>query len=355
MKQKLLNLITWRATLLVALLCTSFGNAWGQDYTEQISFASGNNITDNNNHTYTSAFFTGYLRSVVVDCTIEKKGKDQNADVAASFDNSSLGDATTITSSNGTCTYSVEGDTKHSKSKTVSVTIKYNGNKTLTVNSITVTYTPTTSITLSENCYDVVDVENNTQKYYGTYSNSSPFVVPEDLTVSKVSVSGGTLTVTDLSGTIPANTGVMVSSTSPGEKIVKLNNPTGSYTAVTDNMLRPTGDNGITATAMGNADSGCQFYYLTMNGSQIGFYRRNNDGSAFDMNTNTAKNKAYLAVPSNQVGNVKGFEFSDTVDGIKAVETEKAESNAIYNLAGQRVSKMQKGIYVVNGKKMLVK
>ena len=40
---------------------------------------------------------------------------------------------------------------------------------------------------------------------------------------------------------------------------------------------------------------------------------------------------------------------------IKAVETTETESKAIYNLAGQRVSKMQKGIYIVNGKKVLVK
>ena len=52
---------------------------------------------------------------------------------------------------------------------------------------------------------------------------------------------------------------------------------------------------------------------------------------------------------------VKGFALSDFVNGIKAVETQKAESNVIYNLAGQRISKMQKGIYIVNGKKVLVK
>ena len=66
-------------------------------------------------------------------------------------------------------------------------------------------------------------------------------------------------------------------------------------------------------------------------------------------------NKAYLAVPAAQVGSIKGFSFNDVVDGIKAVETTETENNAIYNLAGQRVSKMQKGIYIVNGKKVLVK
>jgi hypothetical protein len=89
-----------------------------------------------------------------------------------------------------------------------------------------------------------------------------------------------------------------------------------------------------------------------MNGDQIGFYRRNETGAAFAMNV---PNKAYLAVPENQTGNVKGFSFNEVVDGIQAVETEKAKNDVIYNLAGQRVSKMQKGLYIVNGKKVLVK
>ncbi|MBQ8050543.1 MAG: hypothetical protein IJ197_03075 [Bacteroidaceae bacterium] len=42
----------------------------------------------------------------------------------------------------------------------------------------------------------------------------------------------------------------------------------------------------------------------------------------------------------------------EVADGIKTVSTEKA-SQEIYNLAGQRVSKTQRGIYIVNGKKVV--
>ena len=205
----------------------------------------------------------------------------------------------------------------------------------------------TASFSLAEACYD-----SETEKYYGTYSNSSAFVVPEDLTVAEVSVEDGVLTVTPYSTAdiVPANTGVMVSSEEPGLKTVILTTETGTA-KTTNNMLRPTGT-GITSTQMAAANSGCKFYYLTMNGEQIGFYRRNDTGSAFEM---PVANKAYLAVPEGQVGNIKDFSFNDIVDGIKVVETTETENNAIYNLAGQRVSKMQKGIYIVNGKKVLVK
>ena len=48
------------------------------------------------------------------------------------------------------------------------------------------------------------------------------------------------------------------------------------------------------------------------------------------------------------------FIFDDEATGIRTVETVSAEEAAqIFNLAGQRISKMQKGINIVNGKKIL--
>ena len=228
------------------------------------------------------------------------------------------------------------------------VTIKYIENIT-TYSSYCTTVPTTATFTISQNCYDVV---NNANIYYGTYSNTSAFVVPEGVTVHTVSVSDGVLSVADYtSGAIvPANTGVMVSSATAGEKTIILTTATATVDTE-DNMLHPTGS-GITYRQMAAADANCKFYYLTMNGSQIGFYRRNDTGAAFDM---LVANKAYLAVPEDEVGEIKGFSFNDVVDGIQAVETEKAKNDVIYNLAGQRVSKMQKGLYIVNGKKVLVK
>ena len=47
------------------------------------------------------------------------------------------------------------------------------------------------------------------------------------------------------------------------------------------------------------------------------------------------------------------------VDGIETAISEingaAAENGAIYNLAGQRVNKAQKGVFIVNGKKVIVK
>ncbi len=42
-------------------------------------------------------------------------------------------------------------------------------------------------------------------------------------------------------------------------------------------------------------------------------------------------------------------------DAIKAISVEETKSGVIYNVAGQRVSKAQKGIFIVDGKKVAVK
>ena len=62
--------------------------------------------------------------------------------------------------------------------------------------------------------------------------------------------------------------------------------------------------------------------------------------------------KAYLDVPG---VDVKAFFFAgEDATGISEIAKEEAtENGAIYNLAGQRISKMQKGINIVNGKKVL--
>ena len=62
--------------------------------------------------------------------------------------------------------------------------------------------------------------------------------------------------------------------------------------------------------------------------------------------------KCYLTYTAG--GGVKAFGF-DFADAIKAVEAAQYENAVIYNLAGQKLSKLQRGVNIVNGKKVLVK
>lgn len=70
--------------------------------------------------------------------------------------------------------------------------------------------------------------------------------------------------------------------------------------------------------------------------------------------TGAAGFKAYLN--GADAAEIKGFIFGDDATGIAGIENgNTAEGTALYNLAGQRVAKTVKGIYVVGGKKVLVK
>ena len=105
-------------------------------------------------------------------------------------------------------------------------------------------------------------------------------------------------------------------------------------------------------------DAAYYFYGLSLNASSdpasVGFYWMNPTGAAF---TNGA-HKAYLKLAKNTSAGsqaVNGFPFNGTTTGIEQIEAGADAKNAIYDLSGRRVNKAAKGIYILNGKKVLVK
>ena len=218
-------------------------------------------------------------------------------------------------------------------------------NGTSNISEIVITYVPTATITLNAACTDG-------EMVYGTYSNTSAWVVPEDLIVSEVGITDGKLNVAPYStgAVVPANTGVMVSALEGGDYTVELSTETGTSVLDTDNALKPSGA-GITAEGMAAAAPDCIYYRLTMhNGETIGYAWGAKDGAAFAL----AANKAYLAVPNSLGAKVSLLWFDGEVTGIENVNTDM-KNGAIYNLAGQRVNKVQNGIFIMNGKKYIAK
>ena len=194
-------------------------------------------------------------------------------------------------------------------------------------------YNPS-SITLNAACTDA-------GKYYATYSSDYAFFVPSDLTVSEISVAGGNLSVSDYAtgAVVPAGTGVLVSSTSSGEHAITLTTG-GTSVLGSDNMLKSSGDAGITAASMTVADT--KFYRLTMhNGSQIGFYWGAENGAAFDLGAN----KAYLAVPDEQAGLAPmRFWLDEEEDNATDIETIEANGKAVKFIENGRLVIKRDGI-----------
>ena len=103
-------------------------------------------------------------------------------------------------------------------------------------------------------------------------------------------------------------------------------------------------------------DADYYFYGLSLNSSNelnsVGFYWMVDGGAAF---TNGA-HKAYLKIKKSEFAStqpVKGFAFKGTTTGVESVESSNHAPQTIYDLAGRRVSKAEKGIYIINGKKVI--
>ena len=139
-------------------------------------------------------------------------------------------------------------------------------------------------------------------------------------------------------------------------------NATGKTATITigdgDNMLLSTGEGNITTAAPnGESNDNYYFYKLSLNGKgkagSVGFYWGNSDGSAF---TYGKAKQAYLAVPKDDALNVQGFSFDGTT-GIAEVETAVNGNDGVYTISGMRVdgSNLSKGVYIVNGKKVIIK
>ncbi len=145
---------------------------------------------------------------------------------------------------------------------------------------------------------------------------------------------GHTLDVTPVAN-VPAGTPVLLKSTASSI----------DFTLGSDYASTPVAGSALTGTYFAKTIVGDTDYVLGTDGTKVGFYH-------WDTN-NLAANRAYVAGGAG----VKGFtiNWGDAV-GIKSVDNGQALDNAnIFNLAGQRLNKVQRGVNIVNGKKVIVK
>lgn len=214
-------------------------------------------------------------------------------------------------------------------------------------------------------------IAQNAEGYYATFSSDKDVVFTGDVTVSGVSITGGKLSVNNL-GTdyyevtdakvgeetgivangyyVPANTGVLVycSNNSAPYYFPK----TEQTVTLPANQLKPAPVGGGVFTA----ETGYKYYKLAYDNYKaqtgLGFYWGAENAGAFKVKAGTA----YLAVPTSEANNAKGFAFDGETTGVENVNVAANQSKTIYNLNGQRVSNMsQAGLYIVNGKKVVIR
>ena len=175
---------------------------------------------------------------------------------------------------------------------------------------------------------------------YATYCSEYPldFSGATDYSAWQITgISGETITFEKITGTVKGGTGLFLMGT-PSATVTLTSDD--SSTTLSENLLKGTIAPEYVAAGAAYGLSGNQFVQSRYAGT-------------------IKAGKAYIdADDVPELSSVKAFTFvfEDPATGITETRTAtREEVEGIFNLAGQRMSKMQKGINIVNGKKVLVK
>ena len=187
---------------------------------------------------------------------------------------------------------------------------------------------------------------------HATFFANEAVVVPADLTANYATVNGETIRLTpayNAGDVLPANTPVVLTGEVADYELGK--------TIVDGKVAKGANDlRGALTDEVINAQANEKFYILANDDAKgLGFYfqGKGTDGSS----VHNLANKAYL-VATGAAATVKGFALEGDATGIEGIETEMA-NEAIYTLSGVRVNadknNLPKGLYIIGGKKVLVK
>ena len=182
-------------------------------------------------------------------------------------------------------------------------------------------------------------------------------IIPEGVEVYTANtVDGNRLMMQQVTGTLPANTGVIVRAE---QGTYAFEQSFEKAEEIEGNLLRGSAqDEYITP------EKNHKYYVLSIKNGVVGMYEDALSGGTFKNNAN----KAYLQLkpqlgiydeevdtenPGMQLSNSYYFDFGGTT----AIEPviNNVEDNIYYDLSGRRVDNPTRGIYIVNGKKVLVK
>ena len=177
---------------------------------------------------------------------------------------------------------------------------------------------------------------------YRTFTSKNPldFTTPvEGLTAYTASVEGDNVSFTEVTGPVPAGTGLLLKA---NQGTYTISVPAENPEAVANAFV------GVTVETVVNGAG----IYILYNGDQgLGFYKTT--AESFTVGANTAYLPASIGAV---VGNARSFiALHNETTGIQTAETAQPASADCYNLNGQRIAQPAKGLYIRNGQKYLVK
>lgn len=197
------------------------------------------------------------------------------------------------------------------------------------------------------------------KSFYLTAYSDKALVVPAGVKAAVVTANGEGIRNDyryNSGDVIPAGTGVLLKGGKGNSFYLSASEST--EMAPEDNLLHATLNDEMTNVA--GADKYYKLSYDRATGTEIGFYWGAENGGAF-MNKG---GKAFLAIPASlQAAQLTGFSLfnldnNQTVTGIEHATVTPAATLRVYDLNGRRINvnhvdELPKGIYVINGKKVI--
>ena len=214
----------------------------------------------------------------------------------------------------------------------------------------------------NEKLAGIASIKIKTQEGYATAVIKAPFVVPEGMICSIITdAKDGVLTIENYEAgkVVPAKDNKDVYSGTP---VLVKGTPNTEYPLILDKTTTLINSKNLLQAGTGKvftADANHLYYKLAYDNydtrSDLGFYWGAADGGAFFV----PEGSAYLAVPKSAAASVKSFRLEDATTGITApIATEGQTVKTVYTIDGRRVQNadhLTKGLYIVNGKKVMIK
>lgn len=185
------------------------------------------------------------------------------------------------------------------------------------------------------------------EEYYTTfYSDHLAYHVPEGAVAyqAQLNTEDYTLTLEELSADIiPAGHAVILKTTQPGT-----NNTMTLYQA--NNCDYPNGENVLEGVESQTAQDPDYNYYVLSSTAEhgLGFFQ-------LSKNLPLAANKAFIKLPA--AAKTRAITFAGNNNQANTISTVGLQSSAdaIYNFSGQRISSPQRGLNIINGKKVITR
>ena len=172
---------------------------------------------------------------------------------------------------------------------------------------------------------------------FATYAsdNDLDFSGVTGLTAYKATVSGTSINFTKVT-TVPAGEGVLIKADA-GNYSIPVTTGVAAWAADDNAFVRGTG------AAVASNDGSVYNYVLSKHNEEVGFYPASGKTVGSD--------KAYISTTIDAARLT--IAFDDETTGISSALMNSEKVNGVYNLNGQRVNKAQKGLYIINGKKVI--